>query len=54
MAARSALDHPAELAVACGVDIGPPVGKYHSSVPLSVDAVLEPDADAVAHVHRGL
>lgn len=44
----------ATLAAAAGVDIGAPVGVYHSSAPLSADAVLDLDAHAAAQIHHSL
>ena len=42
------------LAAAAGVDLGAPVGVYHSAAPLSADAVLDLDAQAAARIHHSL
>jgi hypothetical protein len=44
----------AGLGAAAGVDIGAPVGVYHSSASLPVDAVLDLDAHAAVRVHHSL
>jgi hypothetical protein len=42
------------LAVATGLDVGPPAGAYEIVDPLAEDAVLDIDADAAEIVHRSL
>jgi hypothetical protein len=50
---RAALAGPVrELAMAAGVDTGPPVGVYQSSEPLSVDSVLDLDPGSAAIVNE--
>jgi hypothetical protein len=44
----------ARLGAAAGVDIGAPVGVYHSSASLSADAVLDLDAETAARAHDSL
>jgi len=52
---RAALDGSVkDLALAAGVEAGPPVGVYSSVAPLASDDVLRLDSGSVATIHRSL